>query len=323
MARENVEIVRRWRRACAALNRQDFDDAMDAMEPVDSEVEWVPPDAMPEQGVYCGPEAIKRRWAYLGGNPGELEPNEFIEAGERTFVSVRISGRGEGSGAPIEGRLYQVITTRGSRPTIIRVENFLDRDKSPRSRRALGLGDVAGERQSGAWGVRGVRHRPGRTAAVAGPGHRVDQSERCTRTRPPSWPQRGQGRLRGNSDGVERAHAYSRGLHRRARQGARDGHLSRSWTRKRNGSRANRIPHLDRRRRSHRPLSVVLPTTRGPRSRRALGVGDVGAERGGGAAASRRESAIAPSRLEERLGLRFPGTLALVTRLVWRCLLTP
>jgi ketosteroid isomerase-like protein len=121
------EMIDRVRRIYDATNRRDLDALMEAAEPMDSEVEWVPPPEMPEQGVYRGREAIKKRIAALWENPGSAEVEEFIEAGQRAVVGVSFTGSGGRSGAPIEGRLYQVITTRGDGVTFIRIENYLDR----------------------------------------------------------------------------------------------------------------------------------------------------------------------------------------------------
>jgi hypothetical protein len=88
--------------------------------------------------------------------------------------------------------------------------------------------------------------------------------ERCNRAGSPSRPRRRQGGVRGNGVGVGATDAHRGGLRRHRRQGARDGHLSRSWPRQRNGSGAARIPHLDRPRRRHRPVSVVLSARRCP-----------------------------------------------------------
>ena len=126
------EMRNRVSRAWDAINQKDWDAALDAIEPVDSEVEWIPPPEMPEQSVYRGPDALKERWAYLGANIADAlgETEEIIEAGERTFVGIRVSGRGEGSGAPYEARLYQVITTSDDLVSIIRIENFYDRHQA-------------------------------------------------------------------------------------------------------------------------------------------------------------------------------------------------
>lgn len=125
------EIRDRVRRIYDAMSRGDLEAAFEALEPLDPEVEWVPPAEMPEQGTYHGPQAMKQRIAYLNAETrGESEIEEFIEAGGRTFVGVHLSGRGTQSGAPFEGRLYQVITTLDDGVTIIRVENFFDRARA-------------------------------------------------------------------------------------------------------------------------------------------------------------------------------------------------
>jgi ketosteroid isomerase-like protein len=123
------EIKDRVRRCYAAINRDDFEAAVEALEPMDSEIEYIPPAVMPETRSYRGREAMKRRIIELS-EPFEKRDSqlvEFIESGERTLADVHMKGQGRGSSAPFEGHLYQVITTRGPNQTVIRIENFFDR----------------------------------------------------------------------------------------------------------------------------------------------------------------------------------------------------
>jgi ketosteroid isomerase-like protein len=67
-------------------------------------------DAYIERATYRGHEGVRR---YLGTMEEEfedvrVEPVELIDAGEQVISSVRVSGRGKGSGAPVELTLISV-----------------------------------------------------------------------------------------------------------------------------------------------------------------------------------------------------------------------
>jgi ketosteroid isomerase-like protein len=105
MSRENVEIVRR---ALEAYDREGLDGYLRYLDP---EVEWSTTDAWIERATYRGHAGVRR---YLGTMQEEfedvrVEPVELIDAGgEQVVSSVRISGRGKGSGAPVELTLISV-----------------------------------------------------------------------------------------------------------------------------------------------------------------------------------------------------------------------
>ena len=91
-----------------------------------------------------GREAIHRRRWTSAWDDWELEVEDYIDAGDTVVVIVRQRGRSKSTGVLVEMRFGQVWTTRGG-------EGNPDADvrepgRSPRSRRAVGVGDVAGER---------------------------------------------------------------------------------------------------------------------------------------------------------------------------------
>jgi ketosteroid isomerase-like protein len=104
MSEENVEIVRR---ALEAYDREGLDGYLRYLDP---EIEWTTTDAWIERATYRGHAGVRR---YLGTIEEEfenvrVEPVEVIDAGEQVVSSVRISGRGKGSGAPVELTLISV-----------------------------------------------------------------------------------------------------------------------------------------------------------------------------------------------------------------------
>ncbi len=118
MSEENVERVRAF---IAAYNRRDFDTAIEHFDP---EIEWVLP-ARQRSDSGRGPDAAVRFFEDIDEAMEELrlEPQEFIDAGDRVATRLRHRGRGKGSGVEIDEELYhQVATFRDGR--IVRMEYF-------------------------------------------------------------------------------------------------------------------------------------------------------------------------------------------------------
>jgi ketosteroid isomerase-like protein len=111
MSRENVEKTEAF---IAAYNRRDFDTALEFFDP---EVEWVLP-AQQRSDSCRGPDEVRRFWEGLDETFEELrlDPQEFIDAGDRVAVRLRYYGIGKASGVEIEEEMYhQVITFRDDR----------------------------------------------------------------------------------------------------------------------------------------------------------------------------------------------------------------
>ena len=118
MSKENVEKARDF---IAAYNRRDFDAAVEAFDP---EIEWVLPPRQSSDSCR-GPEEIKQFWNGLDETFDELqlEPQEYVDAGDRVATRLRHSGRGKRSGIEIDEEMYhQVATFRAGR--IVRMEYF-------------------------------------------------------------------------------------------------------------------------------------------------------------------------------------------------------
>jgi ketosteroid isomerase-like protein len=119
MSEENVEIVRE---SIEAYNRRDFDTAVQSF---DTEIEWrLPPVLAGESGR--GPEEIRRFWEGLDEafEDFQLEPQEFVDAGDHVVVRSLFHGRGKESGVETEGRMHSVTALRDGR--IVRIEYFDD-----------------------------------------------------------------------------------------------------------------------------------------------------------------------------------------------------
>jgi ketosteroid isomerase-like protein len=118
MSQENVERTRDF---IAAYNRRDFDAAVESFDP---EIEWVLP-AQQSSDSCRGPDEVKRFWEGLDETFEELrlEPQEFVDAGDRVAVRLRFYGRGKGSGAEIEAEMYHQVTTFRD-GTMVRIEYF-------------------------------------------------------------------------------------------------------------------------------------------------------------------------------------------------------
>jgi ketosteroid isomerase-like protein len=118
MSQENVDKARDF---IDAYNRRDFDAAVESFDP---EVEWVLP-ARQSSDSCRGPDEVKRFWEGLDETFEELrlEPQEFLDAGDRVATRLRHHGRGKESGVEIDEELYhQVATFRAGK--MVRIEYF-------------------------------------------------------------------------------------------------------------------------------------------------------------------------------------------------------
>jgi ketosteroid isomerase-like protein len=65
-------------------------------------------------GTFCGREAIGRRvdnW-FTSFDSYRFKVEESIESGDRAFMTIRHTARGEASGAAVELRVYHAVTVR-------------------------------------------------------------------------------------------------------------------------------------------------------------------------------------------------------------------
>jgi ketosteroid isomerase-like protein len=99
--------VERLRRNYDAYNRGDWEAAMEQLAP-----DFVAKDRaeLPDPRTYRGREGAEA--AFQGAGEGfadyRIEPEEFIDLGGSVVVILRQSGRGEASGAPVEGTVVHL-----------------------------------------------------------------------------------------------------------------------------------------------------------------------------------------------------------------------
>jgi ketosteroid isomerase-like protein len=118
MSQENVKTARDF---IEAYNRRDFDAAVESFDP---EIEWVLPAGQSSDSCR-GPDEVKGFWMGIDETFDELrlEPQEFVDAGDRVATRLRHRGRGKRSGIEIDEELYhQVATFRAGR--MVRIEYF-------------------------------------------------------------------------------------------------------------------------------------------------------------------------------------------------------
>jgi ketosteroid isomerase-like protein len=120
MSKENVDVVRQ---AFEAYTNRGAKAAREFLHP---EVVWNAADEEPSHG-------LDEVAGYMGRWEGEWEDlrtsaEEFIDAGERVFVTVHFWGRGKASGIEIDARLYEVYIVRAGK--IIRMDEYSDRSRA-------------------------------------------------------------------------------------------------------------------------------------------------------------------------------------------------
>ena len=116
MSQENVDVVRRF----LAL---EIDEALDYADPG---IVWNPVEEASAQGhqaVRASSDRWKSEW-----DDYELVPEEFADMGDRVVATVRLRGRGRGSGIEIDARFYDVYTLRDRK--IVRMDQFTQRSEA-------------------------------------------------------------------------------------------------------------------------------------------------------------------------------------------------
>jgi ketosteroid isomerase-like protein len=122
MSQENVEIVRQWLETFLATGTPVWDT-------LDKDVEIEDHD-IPEQGKYRGHEGFLR-WIEEWDAPWaewSLQPEEFIDAGDRVVVIVHLKATGRSSGAQVERDDALVFELRDGK--MVRIDYFNDRTQA-------------------------------------------------------------------------------------------------------------------------------------------------------------------------------------------------
>ena len=123
MSQENVELLRP---AYAAVSRGDVDEVLQVCDP---DIECQLPEGGLNTGTLRGHQAVRE---FLEGyiesfDSFRMEPDEFIDAGHRVLVFLRVLGRGRGSGVDVEVRPAHVWTMRGGKA--VRLEAFSEQSR--------------------------------------------------------------------------------------------------------------------------------------------------------------------------------------------------
>jgi ketosteroid isomerase-like protein len=95
-------------------------------------------DTSPDRETRHGKEGIMQLFAsYMEAFDAlQLEPEEFIHAGDQIVVCLRQRVRGKGSGAEVEGRIAHAWTLRGTE--VLRLQIYKDKDSALEALRAAG-----------------------------------------------------------------------------------------------------------------------------------------------------------------------------------------
>jgi ketosteroid isomerase-like protein len=116
MSEENVEIVRRF------LNAGDEE----ALTYADPGIVWNTIEELPTRG-HDAVRASLTHWK-ADWDDYKVMPEEFEDLGDRVVATVRLRGRGRGSGVEIDARFYDVYTLRDGK--IVRMDQFTDRSEA-------------------------------------------------------------------------------------------------------------------------------------------------------------------------------------------------
>ena len=129
MSHENVERARKAYDALAlAVRKGDFDAFFrDYIHP---QIEWVPLEGALDVAVSSGHGPVRARMMAMLDvmEEPQIEAEEFIDAGERVVVAIRISGRGRGSGIDVGANWFHVVTARDDRA--VRIEWYASREEA-------------------------------------------------------------------------------------------------------------------------------------------------------------------------------------------------
>ena len=113
MSHATVDLARR---AYAAFNTGGLEAILPFLDP---EIEWSEGTDVPEPQVYRGHDGVRRQHEQFtdAWESFRLEPERFVDAGDRLVVVLHLWARGKGSGVGIEARVAHVWTVREEKAT--------------------------------------------------------------------------------------------------------------------------------------------------------------------------------------------------------------
>jgi ketosteroid isomerase-like protein len=130
VSEQNVERAREGYEALSrAVEGGDLDGFLGAY--AHPNMEWIPLPGSPDSvAIRRGHAEVRERFAEMleAVDEPRIEAQEFIDAGDRTVVGVRISGRGKASGIEVEGHLFHVVTEEHGR--LLRIEWYAGREEA-------------------------------------------------------------------------------------------------------------------------------------------------------------------------------------------------
>jgi ketosteroid isomerase-like protein len=116
MSQENVEVVRTFLLVGVE----------EALTYADPGIVWNPVEESATQG-HDAVRASLARWK-SEWHDYQLFPEEFEHIGDRVVATVRLRGRGRGSGVEVDARFYEVFTLRHGK--IVRMDQFTERSEA-------------------------------------------------------------------------------------------------------------------------------------------------------------------------------------------------
>lgn len=93
---------------------------------LDPQVEWRAPESLPWGGSYRGHEGFREFFANVMAHPAEFRPEllEYLDAGERVVVRLRLIGRRKGGETDFDVPEVHVFTLRHGK--IASLEEYFD-----------------------------------------------------------------------------------------------------------------------------------------------------------------------------------------------------
>jgi ketosteroid isomerase-like protein len=116
----SITVVRRF---YETLLRGDLDGILDLLDP---QVEWRAPESLPWGGGFHGHEGFREFFGKLFGQPvdSRREIREYLSAGDRVVVLLRLFGRRKGHEAEIEVPEVHIWTVRNGK--VVGLEAYFD-----------------------------------------------------------------------------------------------------------------------------------------------------------------------------------------------------
>jgi ketosteroid isomerase-like protein len=124
MSEENVEVVREaWETFVRDGMHRVLADEGFAERYWTEDIVFEDPPEMPDRQTYHGREGVAESLRHFAGAFGQLEidPVEYLDAGDSVVVICEVRGEGKGSGAPIKDQVAYVHEMRGRKSARIRI----------------------------------------------------------------------------------------------------------------------------------------------------------------------------------------------------------